>query len=507
METGLHKRQIVAELTKSPHGDLAKYAPIGVQAAKDDSDFFAHLVAWNALKGEIRDAKQALPVLALAGTPGEDDVYTENALAHLATLAPTYLVKALTFLPTVAGGRSKLMHRFVERYLRDREAHVRVWEKTAVQHRAALKTLYGRWHVKPFPYAKAVLFERQYAPGSVFEAIETLKTLTPEGAARAITKFQIPFLVAQSILGPTMKSDALILALLDVMSPAELVNNVKRFEQWGVKTNPALRSAFETAMQRATTSKRASSTLKATKAAEVLEDAGDEVLAAKLKALQERQIETRGGVEGNWLVLADASPSMSIAIEIAKDVAAVLTRMVKGQVHLVFFDSTPRHKDVTGKTLDEIKALTKHEKVQGNGTSIGCGLALAMEKKLAIDGICIISDAKENTVPFFVERYQAYVKRFDAEPSVYLYRLTPSSSGYGDKDLATTMAANGLELVEFDLRDQTVDYYSLPNVVQTMRIGKYTLLDEIAATPLLTLDDVLKRTKGQPVLRRALVTA
>jgi hypothetical protein len=44
----------------------------------------------------------------------------------------------------------------------------------------------------------------------------------------------------------------------------------------------------------------------------------------------------------------------------------------------------------------------------------------------------------------------------------------------------------------FDLRDGKTDYYSIPNLVQTMRSNQYSLVDEIMATPLLSLSEVLK---------------
>jgi hypothetical protein len=36
------------------------------------------------------------------------------------------------------------------------------------------------------------------------------------------------------------------------------------------------------------------------------------------------------------------------------------------------------------------------------------------------------------------------------------------------------------------------DYYSIPNMVQTMRTNRYSLIDEIMEVPLLKINDVLK---------------
>jgi hypothetical protein len=502
-EQGLTQRQIIAELTtRSTHGDLGSYVPVGHKAATSDPDFYAHLTAWNAMKGEVRDAKVALPVIGLAAamSPVTGGVrygqYAENALAHLATLDPRSLVTALAFTRTVGTPR-RMFDRLIERYLRELETNRGKWERRALQHRAALHTLYARARVKPSPYAKAILFERLYLPGSAFEAVAQLKDMGTNEAASAIQKFQIPFLVADGALGKRNRDPDLVLALIRQMSPAELVTNTKSLEQRGIRSVPALRAAYEEALAKAGESKRATSTLKTARAAEVLAEESP-VLAAKLQGLQERQLGA-GSIEGDWLVLGDRSGSMSASIQVAMEVAAALARAVKGLVHLVFFNAAPTYFDVTGKSLDEIRHICRGVAATG-GTSIGVGLNYVLDRKLAVNGIAIVSDAYENTPPTFVDRYRAYVARHTDEPPVYLYRLA-GSHGYGDTDLAKSMAAAGLELVEFDLRGQ-VDYYALPNIVQTMRASRYTLLDEIASVPLLTLNEVLPRTADLPVLPR-----
>jgi hypothetical protein len=64
------------------------------------------------------------------------------------------------------------------------------------------------------------------------------------------------------------------------------------------------------------------------------------------------------------------------------------------------------------------------------------------------------------------------------------------------------MLKAGLDMQTFDLRDSSVDYYSLPNMLATMRAGKYALLEEVMATPLLTLDKVLPNTVSLGVMSR-----
>jgi hypothetical protein len=261
-------------------------------------------------------------------------------------------------------------------------------------------------------------------------------------------------------------------------------------EKLGLKTNPALRGAFDKAMEKAATSKKA--TLKTTKAAEAVTDT---VLKEKLQGLQDKQIKALGGPEGNWLVLADKSGSMSRAIEASRHVSATLAKICQGKVWLVFFDTNPMTVDVTGLPLDSIQKATRHITANG-GTSIGCGLNRMLSEKMEIDGIAIVSDGGENTPPLFPEVYKRYIDFAQKDVPVYLFLCT------GEPDnLTPRMKQAGIEMQTFDIRGGT-DFYSIPNLAQTLRASRYSLVDEIMATPLLTLNSVLKGST-----ERKLVTA
>jgi hypothetical protein len=486
METGLTRNQIISELTRSEHGDLRKYVATGRAAAAQESEFYAHLIAWDAVKGQIRDAHVALPVISL-GTESYPKDFIENSLAHIALLRPRDFLRAYRFgLDLKLKSRQrKTLNSLTAHYLHYLEGNRGRWDRTAVQHRRTLKELYALAHVKPSARAQLVLFLNNYPPDSVFEKIAKLKDMSAIEAAGTIMECKVPFLVAIGALGAKAKETDLVLALIERMSPTELVTNAKMLEKLGVKTVPVLKTAFDEALQKATKSKKG--TLKTTRAAEQIEDAG---FREKLVKLQEAQLQNLGGVEGNWLVLGDKSGSMTEAIETARQVAAILAKMVKGQVSLVFFDTAPRFIDVTGKTYEQIKALTKSVSANG-GTSIGCGLLAAIDKKVDIDGIAVISDAAENTPPFFVDQFKAFSKVYGKEVPVYLYRCGNCSPWGGDRDLAEALKRAGLDCQEFDVR-KGVDFYSLPNLVATMRTNRYSLADEIFATPLLTLNQVLK---------------
>ena len=486
-ETGLTRQRILSELSKSPHGSLKEYLPIGKQAVQQEGEFYQHMLAWDRTHGQIRDSKVALPVIGLAYE--NDAELVDNSLAHIALLGPRELARAYRFgLEIRLPGKMRQLRRLVESYLHEKEQE-KGWDHLAIQHRGTLKELYSLAHAKPEKERTNVVlygrnFDKTKAPlpkGSVFEVVANLKNMSPTEAAGSIMKYRIPFLIAMGALGAKAKEPDLVQALIQAMSPTELTTNVKMLEKLGMKTNPALRGAFDKAMEKASTSKK--NTLKTTQAVEAVEDAG---LKEKLRGLQAKQIAAAGGPDGDWVILADKSGSMQHAIETACHVAGSITQFVKGKVGLIFFDTSPMAVDVTGLSLDQIQKATRSFRANG-GTSIGCGLNRMLVEKLAVDGIVIVSDGGDNTAPLFHDVYPKYAKFVDKDVPVYFYQL----SGEADK-LTPNMQRAGIEMTTFDLRGSKLDYYSIPNTVKTLRSNQYSLVEEILSTPLLTLNDVLK---------------
>jgi hypothetical protein len=508
-ETGLSRNSIIAELSKSTHGELKEYIPTGKAAAEQHGEFFAHLIAWNRIKGQVRDSQVALPVVSLMAKNFAPE-FIENSLAHLTMLGPRELLKALRFaldnrkeLPLgnkLFAKHSGSDHRGILTRLTnvlaisllEREKNWPRWERTMLQHRAVLKEMISLLHIKPCDQrTKACLYrcdkvdgkriKLPYPEGGLFETVTRLKDMPPAEAAGTIMIRKIPFLIALGGLGKNAKEPDLVLALIKSMTATELVTNTKMLQELGVKTNPALRGAFQEALEKAGKSK--ANLLKTTRAAENIED---EELKENLRGLQEKQIQSLGGVEGNWLVLGDKSGSMQHCIETARHVAATLAKMVQGKVWLVFFDTSPQTIEVTGAALDHIKKATVYIQA-GGGTSIGCGLQRMLDNNESVDGIAIVSDGCDNTPPLFWDVYSKYSKKFDKESPVYLYKLRGT-----DRPEFYQHFKAGHDFQEFDLTGSDIDFYSLPNLVSTMRTNRYSLIDEILGTRLLKLGDAYK---------------
>lgn len=493
-QQSLTKNQIVEVLTRSTHGKLADYVPVVLAAAKAEPEFLGHLIAWNWEHGAIRDSKIALPMCSLAEA-ALDPQLVENSFAHAALLDPRNFVRALDFARTVGvPGKGRRLRVLVERYLRSRESSFGLWERAVIQHRASIKTLYAKWHIKPggSPFAgttmfDAVLFKGKHVHGSTLHIISQLSKMEPREALGHVLQRRIPFLVAVGALGSKLGDTDTVLALINAMSDTELVTNAKMLERLGTKSNPALRAAFRSrveALGREAEVKTSGSILKTSRAAEAAAASGDEQLAKTLRSAQERQIKTHGGVKGRWLILGDKSGSMVQSIEVSRFVAGHLGRFAE-EAHLVFFDVSPYYKHVTGWELERIKEETRLVRGQG-GTLIHVGLEYIRARGIEVDGIAVISDGGDNQEGVsFVREWEAYCKRFDKEPTLYFFQVHGS-----DGDCFTpALKRAGISFELIDLRGG-VDYYSLPNIIATMNTKRYGLLDQIMDTPLKTLAEV-----------------
>lgn len=494
MESGLTKNRIFAELAKSPHGKLEEYLPIGRQAAQEEQEFFAHLISWNRDRGQIRDSKVALPVVSLSVPNFSDPELVENSMAHLAILRPREFARAVSFSKQIkVPGHGHGIRRLVERVLR-RIEDTNI-DRVSLLHRESLKRLYSFPYtggkLKPSNYANVLLNGRNldkspaaYPPGSLRYIVGKLKDMPALEAAGTIHARKIPFLVAAGALGSRFKEPEILMALITAMSPAELNNNMTLLERAGVKKDPILRAALEVALVKSAQSSAAPA-LKMTKAIESVED---EELKEKLAAVQEKKLDSMG-IEGNWLVIADKSSSMGPAIEASRQLAAVLSRLVKGKVHLVFVDEGPRYIDATGKTLEQIVAATRLVAAQG-WTCLGAGLQYAVENSLEVDGVAIVTDGGENRHPLYHAAHAAYKEKFGKNLPTYMYRV-----GGGDQDaMSLNCERFGVAVQRFDI--SATDYYSIPNIVQSMRTNRYSLIDEIMAVPLLTIDKVLGEVRS-----------
>lgn len=288
-----------------------------------------------------------------------------------------------------------------------------------------------------------------------------------------ILKYRIPLTVAAGA-GAKFDDPDTLLAIIETATSSELITATNQFSKLKAWKIPAVQEAYRQASKKAVKDKRVS-TLKASKATKVVNE-GTKKTVAQIK---EQAADSLKEIEGDWLILADRSPSMSASIEAGKQLAGLLSHRVKGKVYLVFFDAGPTTYDVTGKTLDQIEQMTKHI-TTGSATSIGCGVKWLRSKKHDVDGIVLLTDGQENHPPYFVEEY----KKLANEPALYWVEMY---GGY--ETISSQLSKAGIQCTTFNVR-QNFDEYAMLNVVNVLKPQVYGFLEEVMETPLLKVAQV-----------------
>src|SRR5215207_7015518 len=250
---------ILNTLLTTPHRKLEQLWSVHDELSRQDPRFYVRLAAWYADHGDVRDHKEMFVIaLATSAFPGHRDV----GLALLRDLPPYQVGRVVDFVhgrktdrkvrEKVAAGVAaaepdvktvveeyglfknvpRSLRTEVVRYLREREADADWFDSTALTARKVLKRLYALLHVKPGERAQRILFDQDPPRDSrIFALRELAKATNPGAQASAIVANQIPYRLAASVI--TQMTPTVLAALIERMSPQELINNVGSLSKRG----------------------------------------------------------------------------------------------------------------------------------------------------------------------------------------------------------------------------------------------------------------------------------
>src|SRR5204863_1536079 len=103
----------------------------------------------------------------------------------------------------------------------------------------------------------AVLFDDRPPADSRLAALKSIAKLKdPEAQGRAIAEARIPFRIAVSVL-PAI-TPAVLEALIDSMSPQEVINNLALLQRHGALTQPDLKALVDLKLEAAKSAPRVS---------------------------------------------------------------------------------------------------------------------------------------------------------------------------------------------------------------------------------------------------------
>lgn len=338
-------------LLTTPHRNLTALYPLHQEILKQDPRFYVRLAAWYADHGDVRDHQELFVIsLCLSQAEGHRDV----GLALLRRLAPYQLARVVDFIkghqvrrrvpvanastsadpaPAAApatgrrGRRAsrkpsqkptgpmetkieqvglfvnipRSMRTEVERYLRERERQAEKFDQAVLHARSAIKRLYAGLHIRPSGRAQALLFSEEPPEGSVFAAMRAIRQAeTPAEQARALVEHRIPYRVATSLV--KQMSPTVLAALVEVMTPQEVINNVASLKARGAFDNEDVKKLVEAKLEVAKSDRRVSA-YKAKVAVAAADVSGE--LAEKLDAITEAQVKAKGRISRSTALLMD----------------------------------------------------------------------------------------------------------------------------------------------------------------------------------------------------------
>jgi hypothetical protein len=124
-------------------------------------------------------------------------------------------------------------------------------------------------HIPPGERAQSILFEdNPPADSKLFQLKALAKADTPAEQARAILEHRIPYRIAAGVV--KQMTPMVLVALVESMTPQEVINNMASLKRRGALDNPDLKALVEAKLERARTDKRVS----AYKAKEAVKAAG-----------------------------------------------------------------------------------------------------------------------------------------------------------------------------------------------------------------------------------------
>lgn len=492
---------ILNTLLTTPHRKLENTYSVHAKMIEQDPLFYGRLAAWYDEKGDVRDHKETFIVnLALSDFEGHRD----EACALARELPPYQLGRVVDFIhgrkktqkPKVkkgataqAGGVATAAPTVVEyglfknvpnslrtevqRYLRERESDNEWFDSVAMNARNAIKRLYAILHIKPAERAQQILFDRRPPADS---AVAKVKALTaakdPAAQARAIVEFKIPYRIASSIV--EQMTPAVLLALVEVMSPQELINSLGSLKSRGAMNVPEIKALIDDKLAKAQTAKGVSA-LKTAKAIEAAGLTGED--KAKLEKVADKQIKAKGRIKQSTALMIDRSGSMSTSIEVGKQLAAIISAIMDADFHVYAFDTAPNAITSQGTELAQWEQAFRGIR-PGGGTSYGCPLFMMRRLKQRVEQFVVVGDGGENSSPTFVNEYASYVREMGVEPTI-TFVLTPGSDR---NTFADSCRRAGLPFEQWDFRG---DYYSLPNLIPMItKQSKLDLLMEIMSWPI-----------------------
>lgn len=456
--------EILNSLLKTPHRQLDKVAELHREFSEKDPVFYGHLAVWYQQNGDVRDHKEVFVANLLVS---DIDDHREAGCVLLQELPPYQVARTVDFMKKHLNKVPRIARTAVVEYLRQREAQVENFDRAVLRGRKVMKHLYATLRIKPDPRAEAILFKNEPPKGSVLHALKMLsKTDSADEQAHIIEQNKLPALIAIGALKEL--NPQVMKALINGMTPQEVINSLNSLKQRGVLENTELKEFIDMKLDQAAKSARVSA-FKAMKAAEVTVLDAD--LQKKLDKVASDQVKRKGRITQPTAVLIDKSSSMTLALDIGKQIAAMVSSVIETKFVVYTFD------EFASRIRCDSNELSSWERrlqlvFPGGPSSPGAALEAMRLADEAIEQIILVTDGHENCKPYFAPAYHDYCQALKVQPPVVIV-----NPGEPNPLFLEHLSKNNIETETYDFAG---DYYSLPNLIPMLaRPSRFELLLEI----------------------------
>jgi hypothetical protein len=467
------RSKLLDSFLKASHGDLVTFGRLHRETLEHDPLFYAHLARWYFEKGSIRDHHE-LFVAHLLSSPFPEHRTHGRVLMNY--LRPYQVARVVRYCKEALNFTTRALKSAVTFYLRRREGNPLWFDEHVIRRRDVIKYLYATLHIKPDERAEKILFEERPPEDSRVLIAKQLERYAsrPDEQARIILKHRIHYTAAMGAI--KQFTPGILYALASVMTPQQVINNLKFFEKRGALNDRDTRQIIEEKLRYGAKESRVSD-FKSLVALSKLN--ADSDLAKELMEITEKRIKSRGEIKVPTALFVDKSGSMEKCIEIGKLLATMCSSIATSDLHVYAFDTNSF--EVKGAKSDFASWEKAFAPIKaGNATSIGAPFHRLMDEE--VEQVVVISDGEENAPPRFRDMLNKYEMKHGRTVKVFFVKVST---------VARTTFEASMEGTDFTVINFDGDYYNLPNVIPLLCSGNnFELVEEVLGARLYINDDL-----------------
>ena len=403
-------------------------------------------------------------------------------------------------------GHGKTMNRVlrgaIANYLKHREENEEMMEGAIIRARSALRFLYAKAHLVPGSgdthWLNRCLFHNEAPEGTRIEAMKkVIASNDPTEQAEIIMEAKLPYPVVRSLVKAVTPS--VLIALIDAMSPQELLANLSAVKREGAFNNPEIKELIQSKIKDVQKAKKNKvDALKGTIAADAVADL-DEDTKKLVQDATDAQLKQHGNIGVPTALIIDKSQSMGQAIELGKQLGAAIGQAAGDNFAACYlFDHNPVRVRWTKADGDMGSFAAWNKKLAmfrcGGMTNLGSVLRSMINENVRAEQIVIITDEGENGHPKFHELLPEYKAQFGFMPEIVIVRMGRYAYANVGK-VANPCQRAGATVTSMDVAD--IDKISIPNLIQLLsKRSIFDLVQEILQLPLPTKQDWLNKQEA-----------